>query len=218
MLASAGDNGDLAISCSGSQITIAKGVSVPASDPFATSVGGTSLDADVNTGQYISETTWNEWNNGAGATGGGFSSVFARPAYQDGIPGIGAFRGVPDVAFVADPLTGVPIVVSVFGETLIVPTGGTSVGSPAWAGIVALANQAAGKRLGFLNGRIYRLLASNNYSRAFNDITTGDNTTTIFDNKGNPVTVPGYPAGPGWDAVTGAGTPKVSSLVSLLGS
>jgi subtilase family serine protease len=216
VLASAGDSGDLAISCSGSQITIAKGVIVPAADPLATAVGGTTLDADVNTGQYNSETTWNEWNNGAGATGGGFSSVFKRPAYQNGIPSIGAFRGVPDVAFVADPLTGVPVVVSVFGETLIVPIGGTSVGSPAWAGIVALANQVAGERLGFLNGSIYRLLESDNYSKGFNDITTGDNTTTIFDNKGNPITVPGYPAGPGWDAVTGAGTPKVSSLVSLL--
>ena len=217
VLASAGDSGDLAISCSGSQFTLAKGVIVPASDPFATAVGGTTLDASLNTGQYISETTWNEGNIGAGATGGGFSSVFARPAYQNGIPGIGAFRGVPDVAFVADPLTGVPVVVSAFGETIIVPVGGTSVGSPAWEGIVALANQDVGARLGFLNTRIYRLLASDSYSEGFNDITTGDNTTTTFDNKGNPVTVPGYPARPGWDAVTGAGTPKVSSLVSLLG-
>jgi len=155
-------------------------------------------------------------NGGAGATGGGFSSVFARPEYQDGIPGIGAFRGVPDVAFVADPLTGVPVVVSAFGETLIIPVGGTSVGSPAWAGIVALADQAAGERLGFLNDGIYRLLASDSYSQGFHDITTGDNSTTIPGSNGQPVPVPGYPAGPGWDAVTGAGTPKVSSLVSLL--
>lgn len=214
VLASAGDEGDLALSCIGSQITLAKGVNVPAADPFATAVGGTTLDADVNTGKYNSETTWNEWNNGTGATGGGFSSVFKRPAYQDGIPGIGAFRGVPDVAFVADPLTGVPVVVSVFGGTLIVPIGGTSVGSPAWAGIVALANQARGERLGFLNGSIYKLLASDNYSKGLNDITTGDNTTTLIGNNGKPITVPGYAAGPGWDAVTGAGTPKVSSLVS----
>jgi subtilase family serine protease len=217
VLASAGDDGDLAISCTGSQITLAKGVSVPAADPLATAVGGTTLNADVNTGRYESETTWNEWNNGAGATGGGFSTVFARPTYQDGIRGVGAFRGVPDVAFVADPLTGVPAVVSVFGQTLIIPVGGTSVGSPAWAGIMALANQAAGERLGFLNGSIYRLLGSDNYLRGFNDITTGDNTTTIFDNNGKPIIVPGYLASTGWDAVTGVGTPRVSSLVSLLG-
>ena len=216
VLASAGDEGDLALSCIGSQITLAKGVNVPAADPFATAVGGTTLDADVNTGKYNSETTWNEWNNGAGATAGGFSSVFKRPAYQDGIPGIGAFRGVPDVAFVADPLTGVPVVVSVFGGTLIVPIGGTSVGSPAWAGIVALANQARGGRLGFLNGSIYKLLASDNYSKGLNDITTGDNTTTLIGNNGKPITVPGYAADTGWDAVMGAGTPRVSFLVSLL--
>ena len=215
VLASAGDSGDLALICSGSQITIGKGVSVPAADPFATAVGGTTLDADVNTGKYNSETTWNEFNNGAGATGGGFSSVFARPDYQDGVPGIGTFRGIPDVAFVADPLTGVPVVVSAFGETLIIPVGGTSVGSPAWAGIVALADQSAGERLGFLNDDIYRILASDSYAKGFHDITTGDNSTTISGNNG-PVPVPGYPAGPGWDAVTGAGTPKVSSLVSLL--
>lgn len=215
VLASAGDSGDLALICSGSQITIGKGVSVPAADPFATAVGGTTLDADVNTGKYNSETTWNEFNNGAGATGGGFSSVFARPDYQDGVPGIGSFRGIPDVAFVADPLTGVPVVVSAFGETLIIPVGGTSVGSPAWAGIVALADQSAGERLGFLNDDIYRILASDSYAKGFHDITTGDNSTTISGNNG-PVPVPGYPAGPGWDAVTGAGTPKVSSLVSLL--
>ena len=216
VLASSGDSGDLAISCIGGGFTEAKGVSVPASDPLATAVGGTTLDAALNTGKYNSETTWNEWNQGAGATGGGFSTVFARPAYQNNIPGIGAFRGVPDVAFVADPLTGVPIVVSAFGETIIIPIGGTSVGSPAWAGIVALANQAAGQRLGFLNPGIYNLLRNGTFTQGFHDITTGDNTTTLSGPNGQPITVPGYPAGPGWDAVTGAGTPKVSSLVSLL--
>lgn len=218
VLASAGDYGDLAISCVGGQITLAKGVSVPAADPFATAVGGTTLDATLNSGKYVSETTWNEYNQGAGATGGGFSTVFARPSYQDGVPGIGAFRGIPDVAFDADPLTGVPVVVSAFGETIIIPVGGTSVGSPAWAAIVALADQFAGQRLGFLNNTIYRLLAKGTFTQGFHDITTGNNTTVIYDNNGNPITVPGYSAGPGWDAVTGAGTPKVSSLVSLLAS
>jgi subtilase family serine protease len=102
------------------------------------------------------------------------------------------------------------------GETIIIPIGGTSVGSPAWAGIVALANQAAGQRLGFLNTTNYNLLQNGTFTQGFHDITTGDNTTTIFGPNGQPITVPGYPAGPGWDAVTGAGTPKVSSLVSLL--
>src|SRR5205814_9453173 len=104
------------------------------------SVGGTSLDASVKAGKYIAETTWNEDATGAGATGGGISTLFSVPSYQSSISGLNG-RGVPDVAFDADPLTGVPIVVSQQGATLIVPVGGTSVGSPAWAALVALANQ-----------------------------------------------------------------------------
>ncbi len=218
VLAADGDSGDLTSVCQGTQITVGKGVSVPSSDPYVTAVGGTTLDADVNTGTYIGETTWNEWNIGGGATGGGFSILFARPSYQDGIPGIGATRGVPDVAFDADPLTGVPIVLSENGTTFIVPVGGTSVGSPAWAAFVALANQAAGERLGFLNDSIYKLIQSNYYEKGFHDITTGDNSTLINDNTGKPMPVPGYSAKPGWDAVTGAGTPKVSSLISWASS
>lgn len=99
--------------------------------------------------------------------------------------------------------------------------GGTSVGSPAWAGIVALANQYAGRRLGFLNTALYKLSSSKSYAKGFHDITTGNNTVTIteFDpttGKSISVLIPGYNAGKGWDAVTGIGTPKVRSLVSLL--
>jgi subtilase family serine protease len=216
VLASAGDSGVLTLACSGGGIFEGKGVSVPSSDPLVTAVGGTSLDATVGKGKYVSETTWNEWNAGGGATGGGFSSIFAAPSYQQGVPGISSARGVPDVAFDADPFTGVPIVLSEQGATLIVPIGGTSVGSPAWAGIVALADQYAGHRLGFLNPALYQILAGSSYSKAFHDITTGDNSVSLFDQNGNPVPVPGYSAGPGWDAVTGVGTPIVSGLVKAL--
>lgn len=216
VLASAGDSGALQISCNAGQFFEAKGVSIPSSDPLVTAVGGTSLDANVTNGSYNAEVTWNEWNAGDGATGGGFSSLFATPNYQQSVPGIGATRGVPDVAFDADPLTGVPVVLSIQGATYIVPFGGTSVGSPVWAGIVALANQYAGHRLGFLNDRLYKILKNKNYSKAFHDITLGDNTVTLFDQNGNPVPVPGYNAGSGWDAVTGLGTPKVNNLVNAL--
>lgn len=215
VLASSGDSGAAVIACSGPQIFLAKGISLPAADPLATAVGGTTLDAAVNTGKYISETTWNESNAGDGATGGGFSSLFPVPAYQSGIAGITS-RGVPDVAFDGDPFTGVPIVVSINGATIIAPVGGTSVGSPVWAAIVALANQFAGRRVGFLNDAVYGILQSPSYEDGFHDITTGDNTVTVPGPTGNPVTLTGYNAGPGWDAVTGAGTPKVSSLVRLL--
>ena len=109
-----------------------------------------------------------------------------------------------------------PVVLSQQGGTLIVPIGGTSVGSPAWAAIVALANQQAGRQLGFLNDTVYSIIASSSYPDGFHDITTGNNTVTGFGPNG-PITITGYNAGAGWDAVTGAGTPKVNSLVSLLG-
>ncbi len=215
VLASAGDDGAAVISCIGPQFLLAKGVSLPAADPLATSVGGTTLDAVVKTGKYIAETTWNESNNFGGATGGGFSRLFPVPPYQSGIPGITS-RGVPDVAFDADPFTGVPIVVSLNGTTIITPVGGTSVGSPVWAAIVALANQLSGRRVGFLNDVVYAISNSSSYADGFHDITTGNNTVSVFGPTGNPVTITGYNAGPGWDAVTGVGTPKVSSLVRLL--
>jgi subtilase family serine protease len=213
LLASSGDSGAAVLICP--FFNEAKGVNIPAADPLVTSVGGTSLDATVGSGKYIAETTWNEDANGAGATGGGISTTFPVPGYQSGISGLTG-RGVPDVAFDADPLTGVPVVFSQQGATLIVPIGGTSVGSPAWAAIVALANQKAGRRLGFLNDTVYSIIASGSYTDGFNDITTGNNTVTGFGSNG-PITITGYNAGTGWDAVTGAGTPKVSSLVSLLG-
>lgn len=218
VLASSGDSGALQIVCNGGQINEGKGVSIPSSDPLVTAVGGTTLDAKLGTGQYVAETTWNEWNANGGATGGGFSSTFATPSYQKGVPGIGATRGVPDVAFDADPFTGVPVVLSLGGSTYIVPFGGTSVGSPAWAGIVTLANQYAGHRLGFLNDKLYKIVTGNSstYAKAFHDITTGNNSVTTFDQNGNPVPVPGYDAGAGWDAVTGVGTPNVNNLVKVL--
>jgi subtilase family serine protease len=217
VLASAGDSGAGETVCHGSTITFGKTVAVPAADPLATAVGGTTLDATLHAGNYVSETTWNEWNQGGGATGGGLSAIFSRPDYQNGIAShVGAHRGVPDVAFDADPFTGVPVVVSVSGGTLIVPVGGTSVGSPAWAAIVALANQAAGRRIGFLNTAVYQIIQSGSYLSGFHDITTGNNTVNTVDQKGNTVTIPGYHAHSGWDAVTGAGTPKAGSLVYLL--
>jgi subtilase family serine protease len=214
LLASSGDSGAGVLVCSGPFFTEGQGVNLPAADPLVTSVGGTSLDATVGTGKYIAETTWNEDAAGAGATGGGLSSIFPVPGYQSGISGLKG-RGVPDVAFDADPLTGVPVVFSQQGATLIVPIGGTSVGSPAWAAIVALANQHAGKRLGFLNNTIYAISASGSYADGFHDITTGNNAVTVFGPNG-PVVLPGFSAGPGWDAVTGVGTPKAGSLVPLL--
>jgi hypothetical protein len=169
-----GDSGSAVEECdsTGTPIALIKGVFYPASDPLVTSAGGTSLLA-TQSGKYMSETTWNESANDNDATGGGFSSLFARPI------------------------------------------AGTSAGAPQWAAITALADQAAGERLGFLNPTYYHILKSASYAKGFHDITTGNNAFT-FQSNGQTVTIPGYDAGPGWDPTTGVGTPKVTGLVPLL--
>jgi subtilase family serine protease len=74
-----------------------KRVSTPASDPDVTGVGGTKLEASLKTGAYHSESVWNETAFGfSGAGGGGFSSLYSRPAYKNGVEGVGSRRGVPD--------------------------------------------------------------------------------------------------------------------------
>jgi subtilase family serine protease len=94
--------------------------------------------------------------------------------------------------------------------------GGTSAGSPQWAAITALADQADHHRLGFLNNALYSLAHGPLYSYVFHDVTTGNNTVSLADSDGNPVNVTGYPAAKGWDAVTGLGTPNVAHLLQFL--
>ena len=171
-----------------------KEVSLPASDPLVLGVGGTTLTANPSTGAYISETAWEP-------SGGGFSHLYARPSYQEGVPGISKSRGVPDVAGDAGGPGSVARVVVSGGVASLVWPGGTSDSAPLWGGIAALADQYAHHDLGFINPAIYRIGLSSSYRRAFHDITTGSN---------------GYPAVPGWDPVTGWGTPNVQALVPLL--
>jgi subtilase family serine protease len=194
--------------------TPARAVIFPASDPLALAVGGTSLDASHRTGTYIGETVWNRPGSGVPgvvASGGGFSRDFARPAYQADVPGIGARRGVPDVASDADLDTGIAGVEAEGGQFAITPGGGTSAGAPVWAGIVAMADQYAGRHLGFINPAIYEIGRSARYHRAFHDVTKGNNTVEV-----GSVTVRGFDAGPGWDPVTGWGSPNAQLLIPLL--
>jgi subtilase family serine protease len=213
LLASSGDQGAAQPSCDGS--TFIKAASSPATDPLVTAVGGTLLDADGLTGAYHSETTWNEPQFEA-ATGGGFSVNYPTPIFQKHLrlPS----RGVPDVAYNAGILTGVLAVWSTSGQgaDLVFRFGGTSAGSPQWAGLVALAGQLRHARVGYLNPQVYALsLAKPIYSALFHDITMGDNT---FHGEafGDP-TIQGFPAARGWDPSTGLGTPKANTLVPVLG-
>ena len=85
---------------------------------------------------------------------------------------------------------------------------------PLWAGIAALADQHAHRQLGFLNPGLYRIGHSTLYHRAFHDVTHGNNTVTLPSGK----RITGYSARPGWDPVTGWGSPNAQVLVPLLGT
>jgi subtilase family serine protease len=83
--------------------------------------------------------------------------------------------------------------------------GGTSAGSPQWAGLIALTDQIAGRDVGFINPALYQIASDpSKYANDFNDVTVGCNQTT---------SIPGYCASQGWDAVTGLGTPNVANLI-----
>lgn len=193
-----------------------KEVNLPASDPLVLGAGGTSLTASHATGAYISESAWGLPYGSPGtqfqASGGGTSHVFSRPSYQNGVAGIAMYRGVPDVAADASPHDGMALVLAAGGGKYVVRnSGGTSTSAPIWAGIIALADQYAGRHLGFVNAAIYRIARSSQYQQAFHDVTTGDNSVNF-----PPTTVIGYQAHPGWDAVTGWGSPDAAVLVPLL--
>ncbi len=180
-------------------------VSLPASDPLVLGAGGTALNASTFTGAYHGEMAWNADTE---ASAGGYSSLFPRPAYQDGVARIGRMRGVPDVAADADASTAMTLT---FTGGVLFPAQGTSAATPLWAAVIALADQDAGHHLGFVNPAVYAIARGPAYHRAFHDVTTGDNSvfwpTRIFT---------GYTAGPGWDPVTGWGSPNAQYLVPLL--
>jgi subtilase family serine protease len=182
LLASSGDQG----AYNGTHRTLQ--VNYPASSPEVVGVGGTTLTLS-GSGGYGSETAWS-------GSGGGYSVEFAEPPYQTGaaIPDPNGRRGVPDVAFDADPNTGV--YVAALGKWYAV--GGTSVGAPNWAAVAADDAAAGSPALGL--GALYGVYASSAYGADMHDVTSGSNGY--------------YSAGVGWDAVTGAGTPNVVNLIT----
>ena len=188
---------------------------LPASDPLVLGAGGTTLTAGRKTGAYIGERAWGLPFGDPGTqfqgSGGGFSRDFARPGYQDRVSGIGSRRAVPDVAATAAPDSLAVITSTGGGSYTIESHGGTSASAPLWAGLIALADQHAGRHLGFVNAALYRIGRSARYHRAFHDVTAGNNTARF-----PPRTIAGYHAARGWDPVTGWGSPNASVLVPLL--
>jgi len=215
VVASSGDFGAASTQCGnyGLPTSVAE-VGLPASDPLVLAVGGTTLHADPATGAYRSETAWRTPSATASpqTSGGGFSHLFPRPAYQDGVAGIGMTRGIPDVAADAAGQTGMTLAISAGnGKDYFYPAAGTSAATPLWAALIALADQYSGHHLGFVNPAIYRIASGASYHHAFHDITTGNSTITFP--RG---TITGYQAAPGWDPVTGWGSPDAQVLIPLL--
>jgi subtilase family serine protease len=208
VFASSADQGAALPTCDGTSFF--KAVSTPASDPFVTGVGGTILDANGLTGAYNSEVVWNEPAFQA-AGGGGFSTLFKKPEFQRGAVH-SAMRGVPDISYNAAIIGGVLAVWSTSGQgaNLVFQFGGTSAGSPQWAGLAALADQFGHHRIGDINPALYALARTQFSGSLFHDITVGDNTFH------GPVTIQGFPATKGWDAASGLGTPKADKLVPVL--
>jgi subtilase family serine protease len=225
LFASSGDSGASQPSCDPNSSDALFAASTPASDPNVTAVGGTSLTADASTGAYQSETAWTEpfgcnppavAASDVNCSGGGFSAVYARPDYQSALQKNRA-RGVPDVAYNAGVAGGVLVYSATINVAVGLPAnaqvffiiGGTSAGSPQWAGLAADADQLGGHRMGNINPALYSIgQAKSQYAAAMHDITTGNNDVAEIGG--------GFNAGPRWDPVTGLGTPIASALLPLL--
>jgi subtilase family serine protease len=174
------------------------GAQYPAASPFVTAVGGTTLTTQPD-GTYVKETAWH-------GSGGGISAFEKRPTYQSAF-NHNAKRGLPDVAMVADPNTGV-VMYDGFGynhQKGFFVLGGTSVAAPLFAGVLALANQMRASSMKNANVDLYSV-ASLHYASDFHDIVSGSNGTCGAVCN----------AGPGYDYVTGLGSPVANTLVPAL--
>ncbi len=215
-----------------SEATRGLSANFPASIPEITAVGGTifaegsgnywspnNTAASASARSYIPEKAWNDTAvlNQLWSTGGGASGYFSKPAWQQGpgVPVDGA-RDVPDIALAASFVHDGYLIVS---ERNLLVAGGTSVGTPEFAGIVALLNQALSPgsltpgRLGNINPMLYRLAQTT--SDVFHDITAGDNIVPCAPGSPDCVTGSfGYSAGPGYDQATGLGSVDVNNLVA----
>jgi subtilase family serine protease len=207
--AAAGDTGSAELNCEETAFLPNPAVEVPASDPNVTAVGGTKLIAKLTSGAYESESVWSEPEEKV-AGGGGFSSLYASPDYQHGVKGIGSHRGIPDVTYSAAAHGGAIVAWGSSGEPgEFWVFSGTSVGTPQWAALTAIADQVAQRRLGNINPALYAIGQGKRAVVAFHDITVGNNSFQ---------SVPGYAATTGWDAASGWGSPKARNLVSKLAS
>jgi len=204
----------------------------PSSDPLVTSVGGTHLQLDANGNRTAPDSAWNDGTElfnlsppgsqeTPAAGGGGLSAVFSRPSYQDDVASTARrHRASPDVSMSAAVDGGANVYWSFQGQGT--PgwqvVGGTSEATPLFAGVVAVADQAAGHDLGLLNPTLYA--SGDGPGAGLVDVTHGNTTVTFQNLPTDPYpgthTVPGYAAVGGYDLATGLGTADGVRLVSEL--
>jgi subtilase family serine protease len=197
-VASSGDSGEL---------NTLPEVEWPAVSPYVVAVGGTSLYLDANGNRIAgpsggpSETAWS-------SSGGGLSMYYDLPSWQTGWNIFATKRGVPDVSYAADPNTGFYVYCSTYYPPGWYQVGGTSAGAPQWAALIALANQGRATPLSG-NSDIYNPTIAGSPGTInpanFIDISSGANGTDSDD-----ISMPGY------DLVTGLGSPLANNLVPAL--
>ena len=191
----------------------------PADDPLVTAVGGTQMFLTANGSHKRPDAVWNDTAllGSPAAGGGGRSSIFARPSYQNGVTStVGGSRGYPDVAMSA-AVNGAALVylsaAAAQGPAGFYLFGGTSESSPLMSGVIAIADQMAGHGLGLINPALYDLAASG--APGIVDVTTGNNTVT-FTQGGATHTVMGWHAVGGYDLASGVGTVDAALFVPEL--
>jgi subtilase family serine protease len=214
-----------------------RSVDWPSTDPLVTGVGGTQLHLDANGNRTSADSVWHDLSSTVGVTGpvytwgssgGGHSTVFSRPQFQNDVAGtVGASRGTPDIAMSAAVNGAVDFYDTtdpgVAGWGIV---GGTSEASPLFSGIVALADQVAGHSLGDLNPALYAMGRSGARGGIV-PISTGTNEYTFCQaadiqsdsscaSSSDLVNVPGFTANGTYNDATGWGTVDAAKFVPTL--
>jgi subtilase family serine protease len=191
----------------------------PASDPLVTGLGGTQLHLSASGRRTAPDNVWNDTGlfGSPAASGGGRSTVFARPSFQNTVSAkVGSARGFPDISMSA-AVDGAALVYldanAAQGPAGFYLIGGTSEATPEFSGIIAIADQWAGHGLGLINPALYAMEAA--HAPGIVDVTIGSNTVT-FPQGGSTHTVRGFSAVDGYDLSTGVGSLNAALFVPEL--
>jgi hypothetical protein len=161
--------------------------------PWVTAVGGSVPDVSTTSGQKLGPDPL--WDEAPFSEGAGYSSVFTRPGYQNGVADItqSPMRSVPDITMDAQD--------------------GTSESAPMLNGVLALATQVNHGNIGPINPLLYGVLGPRGAKAGIADVISGNDSATT---PAGTVTVPGFSAAPGFDVASGWGTVNAASFVPSL--